>query len=201
MTNPQKKDGAIASTNNDADPFANLSELRLSQSFIESAGAKKALTTVPVRKPNPQDWVRVHPGADYRMEFAFIELKDDRELYLIHPNVAADVSNETFSATLYTAINRQRVVFLWPVRLPAADGRELDWHRSARLGAELAMTRWIRLASNMSLRAYDTYEATGSIAEPEWPEHTFQELLRVAFPRDRFVGSLDHPVLKRLRGE
>jgi hypothetical protein len=53
----------------------------------------------------------------------------------------------------------------------------------------------------MSLRAYDTYEATGSIAEPEWPEHTFQELLRVAFPRDMFVGSLDHPVLKRLRGE
>src|SRR5215469_12898950 len=65
MTNPQKKDGAIASTDNDADPFANLSELRLSQSFIESAGAKKALTTVPVRKPNPQDWVRVHPGVDY----------------------------------------------------------------------------------------------------------------------------------------
>jgi len=201
MTNPQKKDGAIASTDNDADPFANLSELRLSQSFIESAGAKKALTTVPVRKPNPQDWVRVHPGVDYRMEFAFIELKDDRELYLIHSNVAADASNETFSATLYTAINRQRVVFLWPVRLPAADGRELDWHRSARLGAELAMTRWIRLASNMSLRAYDTYEATGSIADPEWPEHSFQELLRVAFPRDRFVGSPDHPVLKRLRGE
>jgi len=134
MTNPQKKDGAIASTDNDADPFANLSELRLSQSFIESAGAKKALTTVPVRKPNPQDWVRVHPGVDYRMEFAFIELKDDRELYLIHSNVAADASNETFSATLYTAINRQRVVFLWPVRLPAADGRELDWHRSARPG-------------------------------------------------------------------
>ena len=69
MTNPQKKDGAIASTDNDADPFAT--------------------DTVPVRKPNPQDWVRVHPGVNYRMEFAFIELKDDRELYLIHPNVAA----------------------------------------------------------------------------------------------------------------
>jgi|SRR5215469_10978179 len=188
-------------SDDNVDPFADLSTLRLSQSFIESAGAKKVLTTVPVRKPNSQDWVRVHPAADYRMEFAFIELKDDRELYLIHPNVAADVSNETFSATLFTAINRQRVVFLWPVRLPAADGRELDWHRSARQAAELAMTRWIRVASNMSLRAYEIVEATGNIAEPEWPEHTFQDLLRVAFPRDRFVGSLDHPVLKRLRGE
>jgi hypothetical protein len=53
----------------------------------------------------------------------------------------------------------------------------------------------------MSLGAYEISEATGSIAEPQWPEHTFQDLLRVAFPRDRFVGSLDHPVLKRLRGE
>jgi hypothetical protein len=184
-----------------ADPFANLAELRLSQSFIESAGAKKLLTTVTVRKPNKQDWVRTHPEPDYRMEFAFIELKDDRELYLIHPSVAVEVANETFSATLYTAISRQRVLFLWPVRLPPPDGRELDWHRSAREAAELAMSKWIRLTSNMALGAYDTFEATGSIPDPEWPKETFQSLLRVAFPGDRFVGSLDHPVLKRLRGE
>lgn len=91
MINPQKKDDAVESAANAADPFADLSKLRLSQSFIELAGAKKLLTTVPVRKPNPQDFVRVHPGEDYRMEFAFIELKDDRELYLLSPEIAAAV--------------------------------------------------------------------------------------------------------------
>jgi hypothetical protein len=35
--------------------------LRLSQSFVETAGVKKLLTTVPVRKPSAQDFVRVHP--------------------------------------------------------------------------------------------------------------------------------------------
>jgi len=151
------------------DPFANLAELRLSQSFIQSAGAKKLLTTVPVRKPNKQDWNRTHPGADYRDDFAFIELKEEREMYLLHPNVAAVVANEAFWATLYTAINRQGVLFLWPVRLPPPDGRELEWNKSARKAAELAMTRWTRLIANMSLGAYEISEQTGAIPEPVWP--------------------------------
>ena len=44
-----------------ADPF-DLSNLRLDQSFVESAGVKKLLTTVPVRKPNPQDFVGYTPA-------------------------------------------------------------------------------------------------------------------------------------------
>jgi hypothetical protein len=36
---------------------------------------------------------------------------------------------------------------------------------------------------------------------PEWPDHLpFREMLKIAF-RDRIVDGLDHPVLKRLRGE
>jgi len=59
------------------DPF-DLANLRLDQSFVESAGVKKLLTTVPVRKPNPQDFVRVHPDPGYRETLAVIELKEDR---------------------------------------------------------------------------------------------------------------------------
>ena len=39
-----------------ADPF-DLDNLRLSQSFTETAGVRKLLKTVPVHKPNPQDFV------------------------------------------------------------------------------------------------------------------------------------------------
>jgi hypothetical protein len=102
-------------------------------------------------------------------------------------------------ATIYTAINRQGVVFLWHVRLPTSDGRILEWHRSAAEAAELAMRRWIRVKANMSLRAYEMFEAASTIPDPKWPELPFQELLRIAF-RDRYVGSLNHAVIKRLRG-
>ena len=44
-----------------------LSKLRLSQNFAKSTGVKKLVTTIPVRKPNKQDFIRVHPDADYRV--------------------------------------------------------------------------------------------------------------------------------------
>ena len=51
---------ATASTPIPDDPF-DLSKLRLTQDFVETGGVKKLLTTVPVRKPAPQDFIRVHP--------------------------------------------------------------------------------------------------------------------------------------------
>jgi hypothetical protein len=182
------------------DAFPDLSKLRLSQEFLETAGAKKILTTVPVRKPRAQDFVRVHPDAEFREAFAVIELKDDRERYLIMPDIAAAFPAEIVTEMLYTTINRQRVVSLWPVRLPAADGRINEWHRSAQEAAERARDHWIRVTANMSLGAYEIIEAPGKFPDPEWPKYTFHELLRIGF-RDRIINGLDHPVLKRLRGE
>lgn len=196
--NAPKEDPRPAAEN--ADPFSDISKLRLSQEFLETAGAKKILTTVPVRKPRSQDFVRVHPDAEFRNPFAVIELKDDRERYLIMPEIAAAMPTEIVTEMLYTTINRQKVVSMWPVRLPASDGRVNEWHRSAQEAAERAMQRWIRVVANMSLGAYEIIEAPGRISNPEWPDYSFQDLLRIGF-RDRIISSFDHPVLKRLRGE
>jgi hypothetical protein len=47
---------------------------------------------------------------------------------------------------------------------------------------------------------YDLFEASGDLAEPVWPEMTFRDLLELAF-RDRRIDSINHPILKSLRGE
>jgi hypothetical protein len=180
------------------DPF-DLSNLRLSQSFTDTASVKKLLTTVPVRKPNPQDWVRVHPDPQMRENFPLIELKDEREEYVLAGALVPELVGEFVSKTLYTTVNRQGVVSLWPVRLPDPDGREMEWHRSAREAAAFAMTRWVRCKANRSLGAYEIFQAEACIAEPAWPDLTFQEVIRIAF-RDRLITSMDHPVIKRLRG-
>jgi hypothetical protein len=182
-----------------SDPF-DPENLRLNQSFVDSAGVKKLLTTVPVRKPKAQDFVRVHPGAEYRADVAIVELEEDRESYLVTPNAAVDLQNEFRPKTLFTAITRQGVLFLWPVPIAAVDARILEWHRSAREGAETAMKRWVRVQANINLGAYEIFEAAGTIPDPLWPTESFKELLRVAF-RDRLIDRLDHPVVKRLRGE
>jgi hypothetical protein len=180
------------------DPF-DLEKLRLSQDFVETAGVKKLLTTVPVRKPNRQEFIRVHPSPEYRAVLAMIELKEDREFYLLTPDIARELPGEYVSVMLYTAINRQGVVFLWPVKLPTSDGRVNEWHRSAQEAAELAMTRWIKIKANMTLGAYEIFEAAATIPKPEWPSVRYQELLRIGF-HDRLTNRLNHPVVQRLHG-
>jgi hypothetical protein len=62
------------------------------------------------------------------------------------------------------------------------------------------MKRWVRAAANTSLGAYEIFEATADLPEPVWPEESFKKVIEVAF-RDRYIRSLDHPVIRRLRGE
>jgi hypothetical protein len=181
-----------------ADPF-DPAALRLDQSFSDGPAVKKLLTTIPVRKPGNQDFVRVHAGEGYRLNTAVISLKDDRETYLVAPTLVKELMTECAPVTLYTVMSRQGVLSLWPVRLPASDGKDMEWWRSAREAAALAMKGWVRIKANSSLGAYEIFKADGALSEPEWPELTFSELLRIAF-RDYYVDKLDHAVVKRLRG-
>ena len=182
------------------DPFDPAS-LRLDPSYAETVGVRKLLITVPVRKPNRQEFVRVHPDPSYRLTpAAIIELKEDREIYLVAPPLAQALQDEFTPAILFTAMNRQGVLFLWPVKLPGPDGKENEWHRSAREAAEKASKVWLRIRANMSLGAYDLFEAQGDLPEPDWPEPPFREILRTAF-RERYVDRPDHALINRLRGE
>jgi hypothetical protein len=182
------------------DLFADLGRLRLSQDFAATVGVKKALLTVPVRKPAKEWFIQTHPGL--RIETCVLELKEDREVYLVAPALWPELASEsTFGPrALFAAMNRQNVLFIWPIRLPGPDGKIDDWNRSALEAATMAESRWVRVASNMALGAYDVFEATADWPEPDWPDVPLNELLRVAF-KGRVIESLDHPVLRRLRGE
>ena len=188
------------------DPFANLASLRLAQDFSGGLGLVKPLLRVPVRKPGKEVFVRVHPGKDYQFPTYVIELKEDSETYLVAPPLWPELAGEsTFgSRLLLTAMSRPgNIVFLWPIRMAAADGRLDEWSRSAlEIATTCATGSWVRVVSNRALGAYEAHiaPASASWGEPQWPVEKMEDLMRRAF-KDRFIQSLDHPVLKRLRGE
>lgn len=184
-----------------ADPF-DPETLRLSQDFGENFGVKKLTTTVPVRKPTKESFVRTHADESYRLETRILELKDERENYLVDPSLWGHLSGEsTFGPRLLqTSMTRQGVLFLWPIRLPGIDGKVDSWNQSAMEAAALAQGKWIRLSANMQLGGYDVFQATGVLPDPEWPALTLGEILRLAF-KDHRIDSIDHPVLRKLRGE
>jgi hypothetical protein len=180
------------------DPF-DPKRLRLSQDFAAELGVKKILLTVPAKKPDKQSFFRIHPDSAFCLQTALMELKEDRETYLVDPSLRADLSAEIVPKVLFTAITKQGVLFLLPVRLPGNDGRLDEWNRSLMEAVERAKRKWIRISANMHLGAYEIFEATANLPEPEWPQISFQETLRLAF-KDRFINTPDHPVIRKLRG-
>ncbi len=195
---PKNPSGAGAATTS-LSPFDPRS-LRLGQDFAASLGVRKALLTIPRRKPDRQWFFRVHPSPDYRIETALLVLKEDREVYLVDRALWSALPNEVTPSVLFTAMNRQGVLFVLPVTLPGADGKWNAWHKSLFDAAELAQVGWVRAAPNMSLGAYDVYEASGDLPAPNWPELPFSKVLETAF-KDAFIHDEGHPVLRRLRGE
>jgi hypothetical protein len=181
------------------DPW-NVDDLRIPQNFAETCGTKKLLIKVPVRKPPPQTFVRVHKDETYRANVPVIVLKEDREFYLVGPAIRGELAAEITEMTMFTAIDRQANVFFWPVPMPNPDGRKQEWHRSAREAAEHAIPQWVRVVPNMAIQGYDVIAATGILTEPTWPDVPFKELLKVAF-RDYRIDDADHPLVRRLRGQ
>lgn len=195
LVQPSPPLALVGQADNRFDPL----QLRLSQDFT-TIGVKKALVTVPVRRPNRQSFVRVRPGPNWRLETAVVELKEEGEVYLVDPSLRDELVLEIVLKVLFVAIDRHGVLFLWPVKLPQGDGRQDEWSRSALIAAEKAMTTWIRVVSNRGLGAYEIYEAKAEFPDPDWPAVDLRTILETAF-RDRFVDTSDHPIVRRLRGD
>ena len=181
------------------DPF-DPPALRRDANNAAGLGVKKMLTTVPVRRPGKQEWFRVRPGEEWRIQTAIFEAEADRETYLVDRSLWADLAGTVHPALILTCISRAGDLFLWRCKLPGPDGRPNHWIDSALAIAREAETNWRRMAANMTAGYYDGFEPTAALPDPEWPDRTFSEILRTAF-QGRMIDSLDHPLLRQLRGD
>ena len=177
-----------------------LEDLRLDNQDYETSAGIKVITTVRVGKPDKQSFIRVHPDPAWRLLTAILELKESRDIFVIAPDLRAELAVETVRVQLYSAITRQGSFFLWPVKVPGVEGRPNLWHESALAAAQEAMTQWVRVSANMDARSYDVIKAVVAIPEPEWPtSKSFLELVNLAF-KNNYITTMDHPVVKGLRG-
>ncbi len=178
----------------------NFYALRLDQNFESIIGVQQVLTSVRVRKPNNQEWFRVHPSKDMRLQSTVLRLKEEGEYYLIHRDLREALWDEIQPVMIFTAINHDGAVFLWPVRLPKGDGRTDQFMASDIAIAKLAESKWTRRQWVPENKSHKVSTANGLTDFPVWPDTTFQKLIETAF-QDKFIRDLDHPILRRLRGE
>lgn len=185
------------------DPFAP-ENLILPQEFLDQTMAQALLNTVPVAKPNEQEFIRVHPDVAYQHLAALITHHDERGArYLVHPKFAPHIGNIKFHLErLYLYTSRQGKVAFWPIKVPK-DNRENTWLESAVTAVGTAMKEWVCITSDQSSKMYVASKALGDFPEPDWPAitqgKTVFQLLAIAF-KERLVASETHPLIQKLRG-
>lgn len=173
--------------------------LRLPANYGVNFGVKKLLTNVPVGKPKKPTFFRTHQSDEMSFMAMLLEQKDTRETYLVAPEIAQQISDLVRPVRLHTAIDRQNNILLIPVPLPDESGYRNPWHESLAQAVEHAKLKWIRIAANMHIGGYDTFEAAGALPEPEWPAHNIDTLVDVSF-RGKIIFGIEHPVVQSLLG-
>jgi hypothetical protein len=202
MTNNTNHDpstnGSGASRNDAADIFADLDSLRLAPEEAGHIGASEALIHVPVRKPNVNEFVRVHP--DPAMSLAsYIFIDHEREPWFVVPEMRDVLVAGVKPVLMLTTVNQRGTPFLWPLALGDGTGRRNAWHDTAREAAEMAKDKWVKIMSDMAAGSYRVFVAKGLLPDPQFPDKTLEELLRIAF-RGRIVDSIDHAIVKQSLG-
>jgi hypothetical protein len=169
--------------------------LRLPQDFDAQVGSRPVLTTIDVRRPKGNEWVQTHPSPDFQRLLGLVEVPAGT--YVIHQDLAPLLGGLVKPRLLVAAITSHGVPILWPLRQQGPDGRTDSYMTSENKAATRARNSWMRLVSNQHARAFDVFEATAKMPEPQWPELDFDAWLKLAFGV-RAVRSPDHPLVRFL---
>ena len=176
-----------------------LDSIAVDQDFAAMAAVKPDSSAPPVRNPGNQLWFSPH--SDQKNWRSFLTIKDKLDsdtFYVLDPSLAEELQVE-YNTTLFVPfITQQEEVFFWPIKLPDSEGRIDSWNTSKLEHAVAGAGKWMRLRSNQFAGGYDKLSPLKQLPPPNWPEDVLG-LLKKAVSKT-YVGSLDHPLIKRLLG-
>ena len=172
--------------------------LRLNSDEDLSSDLAEDSSDLPVRKPKRQEFFRVHSDENMRFATKLLHFDADKKWYLIAKNLWVELCDELTSVSLLTCINDDSARFFWPLK-QSMHGMSNGWNDSSLHAAKKAVSMWIRLVPDMPNQKYRVQSAHQNLPEPEWESCTLNELVEKAF-KDAYIDSLDHPVIKKLRG-
>lgn len=176
--------------------------------FDLAAVKKKAATPVAVKKTlvvgvqkkiGQNTWFQVCPRPDMHLEGYIMDPGSVANgLFWVSPHVLQDVDDSTIRLySLHLCISKHgSSLFWWAIGLPGVRDMECD-----RIRREYATVRgtWMRLEWNEGSRMHDQTLVEAAWPDPNWPDASADELIRIAF-RGRVIDTPDHPVVLQMKG-
>ena len=187
-------------SNNKKLPF-NPSRFAMPSTGAEEFGTRKIRSVIPVNKPGKMEWVHLLDDEDFLIPgAALLDLQDGGRVYLVVPEIAAQLDDDVRLFALAPVLTRQDKLFLWPCPIIRPGEKPNQWHVTHIAAFDAAKKGWIRMKSNRACGFYDIIEPEKSMLEPDWPDMSFADMLQIAFNDDHIIDRDDHPALRRLKG-
>jgi hypothetical protein len=177
--------------------FDDLDALRKDQK--QTVQRQAVLVNVKVSKPPKDTFFRCH--RTLRLEGARVvqEKGTDRTTHFVTPamkDYPKLVSHISHVDLVLTCTWPSGDFLLWPVPVST----KFPVWKSARKACELAVDKWTSMAWSEQKKDYQIEVAESVDHEPEWPNKTFNELLRLGFDEGRIIDTAEHAYVLQLRG-
>jgi hypothetical protein len=172
---------------------------------------KAILTKLDIRNPKKDELARVRPAIEFAVTLLQFRLDDgegfgDEMRYFVHPSLERmfmdEFNRELTRITLRLAVNERGKYFLWPVETLSASGRAQPAAASRRAAVAAAERDWIFVAwktGEYQVRVLASEADRARIGEPKSPDSTVKEVLKLALSDGKFIDSVDHPIIRKLR--
>jgi len=175
--------------------------VKLPPTFTAGTMVEKLITTIPVRKPNLNEFFRVRDEPEWTFSMYLLDLNEGEEgKYIVAHELISKVMDigRLRPVMIHTLITHPNKVFLLSdIPLPDQDGKDNGYHRTRREAYAIGTKKWVKIRASTALGGYDIFRAKGELPEPVWPKEpkTMRDALKIAF-KDKIIDSMDHPVLK-----
>jgi hypothetical protein len=154
--------------------------------------------TLEARRPKKNWFFRIHPDPDYRIILPlYTDDSKQRQsnIYLFSPGlkVPTDIVDLVRDSLVAAAITDEGTSFLYV--LPVTNS---GWYESGVEIITTATEQWVRQTPGSD--GYIVTKPIAALPEPVFPDVPFRTYLERAFSK-RVITSLDHPIIKKLRGD
>jgi hypothetical protein len=172
----------------------------LSTSLTRTVGGDD-LQKVFAGRPSEDYYWRTHPNKDNEWKLVWTITFEDAT-YLVHPKVAEvkrTSERKIRPLQLVRCVNVKGREQIWPLKLDRPGKKRNECNASALMVAERMREEWLMLVYDDETKTYFARRPVSPITDPpKWTQRTFQQLRDLAFPEDRRINTLDHPVWRKL---
>jgi hypothetical protein len=182
------------------DPFDPMN-LGITTDFAAAINVQASSKPFENRKPNDQEYFRTSPHKHHRLVVGAIADKQDMgRVYVVSGAILKEVTarfpRAVRAVELVLTVTQVGAVLVWPV--PLADDRGGTWNSTHRSACDSGQTKWTTMASGRGRYDFDAIDNPKTVDWDSFPP--FRDILRQACS-ERFIESLDHPLLLKLAGK